>query len=990
MASKTAASLKTNLALNAASFHAGMGRVRSDTANTKRSLGDFTKHATNMGRAIGAGLAGAYAASGALALKFANDAKEISRSAKTFGFSSAEAFQVYSASAKKAGIESDKFADMAKDLNEKLGEFKQTGSGGFADFFKLEGNRLKADDLLGLPTEQRMVAIQTELDRLNTSSEIQSFIWESIASDMTVVGKLLKDNGAEIKKNEQLLRSMGVILSDETIASLTNIGKNFDESQQALAGMGNIFVSELVPSIEAASKSWADFLKGADGLRNLASFLGGTFAAAVNTTGFALQNLDLILGAVATVAGGRLITSLWQTVSALTAAQFASLTLTAQFTAGVVAIRAKQIAVTALSRAYAFMGGPIGVAVSAMGAFIMGAMRTREYLAELNSEIEKLPARTRDADAAMSEYHRRRTQEAAEMAKLTQEQKLASERADLEMAQRQLRELRMSENVKGNNPYFAQTGVAEDIAAAEGQVSTLQAAVDATIAAIEDLKVATGETAANADLMSETQRDILDKLTEQNDEKQKGLALEQVAVQYGRDSFEYALAEAQSKRDAAYAAADKAVSDANGRAEVQEAAAQARELADRTYEAELRAAGLSDMMIAVVGATYDAEAGAWGFHGAMLKTLGVIRGIMGILNQLGAGMNNVAIKQEIDLIKNGVEPARAKIQVERETALAEQDRKMQAALGSGSWLDYGKLAIERGQMVAGGQLEDELATVTEQWNEANSSKGGGGGGSKKGGKGGGKGRLSEAERDAKREAEKQSEAYKDLQERLNELSATWGMTELELRIFNEQQKVGTAASAETVAAYVTQIDQLEKFKEHVEEARETFVDGFSDILTNARSARDVLGDVLSDMASRLADFAGNRAWDMLFGSMFSGQLVTGSDALSGALRIAIPGFANGVQNFGGGLAMVGERGRELVQLPKGSSVYNAQATKSMLSNSGAGTAIRVYVDEGLKAELLESSGSQALQIVQADRKEFERNGFKTLADRYNRDPKRKG
>ena len=247
-----------------------------------------------------------------------------------------------------------------------------------------------------------------------------------------------------------------------------------------------------------------------------------------------------------------------------------------------------------------------------------------------------------------------------------------------------------------------------------------------------------------------------------------------------------------------------------------------------------------------------------------------------------------------------------------------------------------------------------------------------------------------AVRDAKREAEKQSEAYEDLQERLNELSATWGMTELELRIFNEQQKVGTAASAETVAAYVTQIDQLEKFKEHVEEARETFVDGFSDILTNARSARDVLGDVLSDMASRLADFAGNRAWDMLFGSIFSGQVVTGNDALSGALRGAIPGFANGVQNFGGGLAMVGERGRELVQLPKGSSVYNAQATKSMLANSGGGTAIRVYVDEGLKAELLESSGSQTLQIVQADRKEFERNGFKTLADRYNHDPKRKG
>lgn len=37
-------------------------------------------------------------------------------------------------------------------------------------------------------------------------------------------------------------------------------------------------------------------------------------------------------------------------------------------------------------------------------------------------------------------------------------------------------------------------------------------------------------------------------------------------------------------------------------------------------------------------------------------------------------------------------------------------------------------------------------------------------------------------------------------------------------------------------------------------------------------------------------------------------------------NIKIPGFASGVTNFGGGLAMVGERGPELVNLPRGSSV----------------------------------------------------------------------
>jgi hypothetical protein len=43
-------------------------------------------------------------------------------------------------------------------------------------------------------------------------------------------------------------------------------------------------------------------------------------------------------------------------------------------------------------------------------------------------------------------------------------------------------------------------------------------------------------------------------------------------------------------------------------------------------------------------------------------------------------------------------------------------------------------------------------------------------------------------------------------------------------------------------------------------------------------------------------------------------------ALGSLLQKAIPQFADGVTNFGGGLALVGERGPELVRLPRGSDV----------------------------------------------------------------------
>lgn len=49
----------------------------------------------------------------------------------------------------------------------------------------------------------------------------------------------------------------------------------------------------------------------------------------------------------------------------------------------------------------------------------------------------------------------------------------------------------------------------------------------------------------------------------------------------------------------------------------------------------------------------------------------------------------------------------------------------------------------------------------------------------------------------------------------------------------------------------------------------------------------------------------------------------------------IPGFARGVRNFEGGLAMVGERGPELVNLPPGSDVFSNRQSRRMIRDSVA-------------------------------------------------------
>jgi hypothetical protein len=63
------------------------------------------------------------------------------------------------------------------------------------------------------------------------------------------------------------------------------------------------------------------------------------------------------------------------------------------------------------------------------------------------------------------------------------------------------------------------------------------------------------------------------------------------------------------------------------------------------------------------------------------------------------------------------------------------------------------------------------------------------------------------------------------------------------------------------------------------------------------------------------------------------RVVSAAGAVKGAvggLLSHIPGFAGGVSNFGGGLAIVGENGPELVNLPAGSDVYTNAETRGML------------------------------------------------------------
>jgi hypothetical protein len=75
---------------------------------------------------------------------------------------------------------------------------------------------------------------------------------------------------------------------------------------------------------------------------------------------------------------------------------------------------------------------------------------------------------------------------------------------------------------------------------------------------------------------------------------------------------------------------------------------------------------------------------------------------------------------------------------------------------------------------------------------------------------------------------------------------------------------------------------------------------FAGLVTGAKSAKEALSDVLGSLATMFANQAFNSLFSPIFGS--------------------IPGFAKGTNYAPGGMALVGEEGPELINLPRGSQV----------------------------------------------------------------------
>ncbi|MHC2578233.1 hypothetical protein ACVI1J_009677 [Bradyrhizobium diazoefficiens] len=136
------------------------------------------------------------------------------------------------------------------------------------------------------------------------------------------------------------------------------------------------------------------------------------------------------------------------------------------------------------------------------------------------------------------------------------------------------------------------------------------------------------------------------------------------------------------------------------------------------------------------------------------------------------------------------------------------------------------------------------------------------------------------------------------------------------------------AIASATAAYDAAKKSLHEINSASAQLGQSLSTAFSDAIVEGKS----LNDVLSNLVKTLAKAGINS----LFSSIFNAPASGGLSPFASLFKGIIPGFAEGTDYAPGGLAWVGENGKELVNLPRGSQVVPSDVAKSVQS----GTTIR--------------------------------------------------
>ena len=232
----------------------GMGRLSHELDQANARMAAFARRTRIAATAAATALAAAVVAMTHSTVAAANEISQLSQVANA----NPEVFQRWSAASATVGIEQEKLADILKDVNDRVGDFLQTGGGPMADFFENIAPRVgvTADQFARLSGPEALQLYVDSLERASVSQQEMTFYLEAMASDATRLIPLLQNGGAEMTRLGAQAEALGAVLDADAIAAMRRSELALVSIGQVFTGVRNRIAVALAPTLEAAANAF--------------------------------------------------------------------------------------------------------------------------------------------------------------------------------------------------------------------------------------------------------------------------------------------------------------------------------------------------------------------------------------------------------------------------------------------------------------------------------------------------------------------------------------------------------------------------------------------------------------------------------------------------------------------------------------------------------------------------------------------------------------
>jgi hypothetical protein len=224
-----------------------LNNTQQQGQQTGQSIDDSFSGASDAVKNLAAAIGAAVAAMGAMAVSVANNVREFNSLASSLGLSYTQLERLQSISS-KANIETDMMIDLAKTLNEQIGE-AANGNKDFEESFSRLG--LKMDDLIKMSVDEQLLTVAQALGEV-TSQADKAQIGATLFGDNWLPAlKLTEQN---VKQLADEYEQFSQKLDDTDVTRLIELDIAFDGLVDNVTQISKKISSDLAPALTVAIK----------------------------------------------------------------------------------------------------------------------------------------------------------------------------------------------------------------------------------------------------------------------------------------------------------------------------------------------------------------------------------------------------------------------------------------------------------------------------------------------------------------------------------------------------------------------------------------------------------------------------------------------------------------------------------------------------------------------------------------------------------------